>query len=154
MPKATFAMGCFWGPEKLFSAVEGVTDTAVGYAGGHMDNPTYAQVCRGGTGHAEVVQIEYDPNTVSYPQLLDAFWAHHDPTTHDGQSPDRGSQYRSMILSHDDAQSEAAQASLAARQKTLARAIVTQIEPLEAFYKAEDYHQRYLERTRTVCVAH
>jgi peptide-methionine (S)-S-oxide reductase len=151
MPKATLAMGCFWRPEKLFRAVDGVTDTAVGYAGGHVQNPTYRQVCQGDTGHAEVVQIEYDTNAVSYEQLLDVFWANHDPSTRDRQGPDRGSQYRCAIFTHDDAQAEAARASLARHQETLTREVATRIEPLEAFYKAEEHHQRYLERTGSAC---
>ncbi len=144
--KATFGMGCFWKPETIFRRKAGVTDTRVGYAGGHRANPTYRQVCSGSTGHAEVVQVDYDPGRVSYEDLLDVFWANHDPTQRDRQGPDVGSQYRSIILAHDDTQQEAAEASLAAHQARMSATIVTQIEPLTAFYPAEEYHQRYLEK--------
>lgn len=151
MSKATFAMGCFWAPEMCYRNVDGVTDAAVGYAGGHVDNPTYRQVCQGDTGHAEVVQVEYDPDKVSYAQLLDVFWANHDPTTSNRPAPDAGSQYRSAIFTHDHAQAEAARASLARRRVALSREIVTRIGPLEVFYRAEAFHQRYLEHGGGVC---
>lgn len=151
MAKATFAMGCFWKPEMIFRQVEGVTDARVGYAGGHVSEPTYRQVCGGDTGHAEVVQIDYDPERIRYEQLLDVFWENHDPTTRDRQGPDVGRQYRSAIFTHDDTQLADAQASLEARQSRLGKPVVTEIEPLQAFYMAEDYHQRYLEKTGRVC---
>ncbi|KEZ78787.1 peptide-methionine (S)-S-oxide reductase MsrA [Salinisphaera hydrothermalis] len=151
MAVATFAMGCFWKPEMIFRRLGGVEDTAVGYAGGHVPNPTYAQVCAGDTGHAEVVQIRFDPERIAYTDLLDVFWQHHDPTTRDRQGWDIGRQYRSAIFTHDDTQLAEARASLDARQAELNKPVVTDIEPLEAFYRAEDYHQRYLEKTGTVC---
>jgi len=146
--KATFAAGCFWGVEALFLALQGVSDTTVGYTGGHLDNPTYAQVCTDTTGHAEAVQIEYDPTLVSYEKLLDLFWENHNPTTLNRQGPDVGSQYRSIIYYHTAAQHAAALESkdnltLSKKHKT---AIVTQILPAEMFYPAEEYHQRYLEK--------
>lgn len=147
MATATFAMGCFWGPDGLFRGVTGVTDVAVGYAGGHVDNPTYEQVCSGATGHAEVVQVEFDPQQISYAGLLDVFWDNHNPTTRNRQGPDIGRQYRSVIFVRDDAQRATAEASLATRQQQLAQPIVTAIEPFTAFYRAEEYHQRYLEKT-------
>lgn len=152
MAVATFAMGCFWKPEMIFRRLDGVEDTAVGYAGGHVPNPTYPQVCAGDTGHAEVVQIRFDPARIGYTDLLDVFWQHHDPTTRDRQGLDIGRQYRSAIFTHDDTQLAAARVSLEARQAVLNKPVVTDIEPLDAFYRAEDYHQRYLEKTGTVCV--
>lgn len=146
MATATFAMGCFWGPENVFRRVAGITDVTVGYAGGHVDNPSYEQVCRGDTGHAEVVQVEFDPGRISYEALLDVFWANHDPTTRDRQGPDAGRQYRSAVFVHDDTQRAAAEASRANRQASLYAPIVTEIEALDAFYRAEEYHQRYLEK--------
>jgi len=146
--KATFGAGCFWGVEATFRSVEGVTDTAVGYMGGHTDHPTYKDVCSGETGHAEVVQVEYDPEVVSYKQLLAVFWEAHDPTQLNRQGADVGSQYRSVIFYHDEAQREVAE-----RAKTelngsdrFQREIVTAIEPAGSFWKAEDYHQQYLEK--------
>lgn len=147
MATATFAMGCFWGPDGVFRGVAGVTDVAVGYAGGHVDNPSYEQVCSGTTGHAEVVQVEFDPQQISYAGLLDVFWGNHNPTTRNRQDPDIGRQYRSSIFVRDDAQRATAEASLAARQQQLAQPIVTAIEPFAVFYRAEEYHQRYLEKT-------
>lgn len=146
MDKATFAMGCFWKPEVVFRRVAGVNDALVGYAGGDVENPSYQQVCRGDTGHAEVVQVEFDPGQVSYEQLLDVFWSNHNPTTRDRQGPDVGRQYRSAIFAHDDAQRAAAERSRQAQQESLREPIVTEIEPLDVFYPAEDYHQRYLEK--------
>ena len=148
MEKATFAAGCFWGVEAAFRQVEGVTSTAVGYSGGHLANATYKQVCSGTTGHAEVVQVEFDPATVSYDQLLNVFWENHDPTTLNRQGPDVGEQYRSAIFFHTPEQQAAA---LASKEKLQAsgkfrRPIVTEITPASDFYKAEDYHQQYLEK--------
>jgi len=152
--KATFGAGCFWGVEAAFRKTPGVTDTAVGYAGGTVENPTYEQVCTDKTGHAEVVQVEYDPEKVSYEQLLDVFWSSHDPTQLNRQGPDVGRQYRSVIFFHDDAQRAAAEKSKAALESSgkHSRPIVTEIEPAPTFHRAEDYHQRYLEkRGQTSC---
>ncbi|NNC24009.1 peptide-methionine (S)-S-oxide reductase MsrA [Salinisphaera sp. USBA-960] len=143
--QATFGMGCFWKPEKIFRQTPGVVDTRVGYAGGHVENPSYKQVCGGDTGHAEVVQVDFDPDRISYDALLDVFWANHDPTQRDRQGVDVGSQYRSLILTHNETQHQAAKASRNAHAAQMRLDIVTQIEPLEAFYPAEAYHQRYLE---------
>jgi peptide-methionine (S)-S-oxide reductase len=146
---ATFGAGCFWGPEAKFRRVEGVVDAAVGYMGGHVKNPSYEMVCTDETGHAEVVQVTYDPSIISYEQLLDVFWNMHDPTTPDRQGFDFGSQYRSVIFVHDENQRAAAEAS----KKRLAASghfddpIVTEIVAAGPFYRAEDYHQRYLEKT-------
>lgn len=146
--KATFGGGCFWGVEATFRGVEGVTDTAVGYMGGHTDNPTYKDVCSGQTGHAEVVQVDYDPVVVSYEQLLNVFWEVHDPTQLNRQGPDVGDQYRSAIFYHDDEQRDAAERSKAVLEQSdrFTRPIVTAIEPADTFWKAEDYHQQYLEK--------
>jgi peptide-methionine (S)-S-oxide reductase len=148
MKKATFGAGCFWGVEAAFRQVEGVADVAVGYLGGTLANPTYRDVCNGDTGHAEVVEVLYDPARVSYEQLLERFWAIHDPTTLNRQGPDFGTQYRSAIFYHDDEQKAAAEASRQALQASgrLRRPIVTEITPASAFYRAEEYHQRYLEK--------
>lgn len=148
MTQATFGAGCFWGVEAAFRQVPGVVETAVGYAGGAGENPTYEQVCTGTTGHAEVVQVEFDSEKVSYDALLDVFWACHDPTTLNRQGPDRGTQYRSAIFCDDDAQMAAARASKErlAQSGKHAREIVTTIEPAGPFYRAEDYHQQYLEK--------
>jgi peptide-methionine (S)-S-oxide reductase len=143
---ATFAAGCFWGVEASFRALPGVVETAVGYEGGALERPTYEDVCTDATGHAEVVQVTFDPERISFQQLLEAFWKLHDPTTLDRQGPDVGSQYRSAILVHDDQQRQAAEASKAAAQPRFRRPIVTRIEPAAAFWRAEDYHQRYLEK--------
>ena len=145
---ATFGAGCFWGVEESFRKVPGVIDAAVGYLGGHLINPTYRDVCTDTTGHAEVVQLEYDPAKVSYECLLDHFWNLHDPTTLNRQGPDFGSQYRSAIFYHDEeqkAQAEASKAKLAASGR-LRRPIVTEITPASTFYRAEEYHQRYLAK--------
>ncbi len=152
MAKATFAAGCFWGVEEAFRILPGVLKTTVGYAGGHLDNPTYERVCSGRTGHAESVLVEYDPEWVSYEQLLDVFWNEHDPTTLNRQGPDVGTQYRSAIFFHDAAQQAAAIAAKdRLEQGGRARApIVTEILPAAAFYPAEEYHQQYfLKRGRT-----
>jgi peptide-methionine (S)-S-oxide reductase len=146
--KATFAAGCFWGVEADFRMVEGVTATRVGYIGGHTDNPTYRQVCSHSTGHAEAVEVTYDPDRVGYDELLRVFWKGHDPTQVDRQGPDIGDQYRSAIFVHDDAQREAAEASQRAleREGRLRGPIATQIIPAGTFWEAEDHHQQYLEK--------
>jgi len=150
MAKAVFAAGCFWSPEESFRKVEGVTDTAVGYTGGHTDNPTYEEVCTGRTGHAEAVEVTYDPAVVSYDDLLKVFWEIHDPTTANRQGPDVGTQYRSAIYVHDDAQRTAAEASRDAEQGARgSRPIVTEIAPAGPFWRAEDYHQCFLEKRRS-----
>jgi len=146
--KATFGAGCFWGVEETFRKLKGVTDTAVGYAGGAKDNPTYEDVCTDETGHAEVVQVEFDPAKISYRELLDVFWANHNPTTLNRQGPDVGTQYRSVIFYHSPEQKAAAEESKNALAKSgrFKREIVTQIEPAPKFFRAEEYHQRYLEK--------
>lgn len=146
--KATFAAGCFWGVEAAFRQIEGVTSTRVGYAGGSSKYPTYRDVCSGTTGHAESVEVEYDPSKVSYEELLTVFWENHDPTTMNRQGPDVGTQYRSAIFFHDAEQSAAAQASKEELQKSgkYSRDIVTEITPASEFYEAEDYHQQYFEK--------
>jgi peptide-methionine (S)-S-oxide reductase len=146
--KATFGAGCFWGVEAAFRQVPGVVATQVGYTGGRTDNPTYRDVCSHTTGHAEVVEVEYDPARVSYDDLLSVFWTNHDPTQLNRQGPDVGDQYRSVIFFHSPEQEAAARASkerLAASGK-YRRPIVTLIEPAPTFYRAEDYHQQYLEK--------
>jgi peptide-methionine (S)-S-oxide reductase len=145
---ATFGAGCFWGVEETFRQMEGVISTQVGYAGGNKDNPTYEDVCTDATGHAEVVQVEFDPSTVPYERLLDVFWDSHDPTTLNRQGPDVGTQYRSVIFTHSPEQEAAAKASLA-RENSSGRSaspIVTQIEPAPPFWPAEEYHQQYLAK--------
>jgi peptide-methionine (S)-S-oxide reductase len=148
MRKATFGAGCFWGVEAAFRRVEGVADVAVGYLGGTLENPTYRDVCTDTTGHAEVVEVQFDPAKVSYEQLLDVFWQIHDPTTPNRQGPDFGTQYRSAIFYHDEAQKAAALASKAALESSgrFRRPIVTEVTPASTFYRAEEYHQRYLEK--------
>ena len=148
MEKATFGAGCFWGVEAAFRQLEGVKSTAVGYAGGATVNPTYREVCTDRTGHAEVVQVEFDPAQISYAHLLEVFWANHDPTQLDRQGLDIGSQYRSVIYYHSPEQQEAALKSVQELEARGAfrRPIVTKIEPAPAFYAAEDYHQQYLEK--------
>ena len=148
MAKATFGAGCFWGVEEAYRQVEGVTATAVGYAGGEVDDPTYETVCSGRTGHAEVVQVEYDPGRVSYEALLKLFWQAHDPTQVNRQGPDMGTQYRTVIFAHDDEQAEAARRSLDDEQASRRhrRDIATQIEPAPTFWMAEDYHQQYFSK--------
>jgi peptide-methionine (S)-S-oxide reductase len=143
---ATFAAGCFWGVEAAFRALPGVTRTAVGYAGGSVEQPTYKQVCRGRTGHTEAVEVEYDPRVISYDDLLATFWSTHNPTTRNRQGWDIGSQYRSAIFTHGEKQRTAALASRDAHQSGLKREIVTEIVPAERFWPAEDYHQQYLEK--------
>jgi peptide-methionine (S)-S-oxide reductase len=152
--RATFAAGCFWGVEASFREIEGVLKTTVGYTGGTVDHPSYEQVCSGTTGHAEAVEVWFDPATVSYTDLLDAFWAVHDPTTRDRQGWDFGSQYRSAIFFADPEQERQAIAARDARQESLTKEIVTQIVPATEFYGAEDYHQRYFEKHGgTVCAS-
>jgi peptide-methionine (S)-S-oxide reductase len=148
MAQATFGAGCFWGVEVAFRQVPGVIDAAVGYAGGTVADPSYQQVCTGRTGHAEVVQVEYDPARVSYEQLLDVFFANHDPTQLNRQGPDVGTQYRSVIFYHDEAQAEAARAAKEALQASgrYRRPVMTEIVPFSNFFRAEEYHQRYLEK--------
>ncbi|MGH2920691.1 MAG: peptide-methionine (S)-S-oxide reductase MsrA [Gaiellaceae bacterium] len=150
--RATFGAGCFWGVEAAFRQLEGVTATRVGYSGGQTENPTYEDVCAHGTGHAEVVEVSYDPERLSYDDLLQVFWAKHDPTQLNRQGWDIGDQYRSAIFFHDDEQQEAAVRSKAQEQTRHGPPVVTQIEPAQAFYEAEDYHQQYLEkRGRATC---
>ena len=148
MEKATFAAGCFWGVEAAFRQVKGVAEVTVGYTGGTLENPTYEDVCSDRTGHAEAVEVEYDPRVVSYEQLLDVFWDLHDPTTRNRQGPDVGSQYRSAIFSHTSEQAAAAQAAKerVEREGRYARPIVTEIVPAATFWRAEEYHQRYYEK--------
>lgn len=145
---ATFGAGCFWGVEAVFRRLAGVLDVVCGYAGGHVEHPTYEDVCTDSTGHAEVVQVTFDPAQVSYTKLLDVFFECHDPTQVNRQGDDVGSQYRSVIFYHDDAQKRAAQAAIARLQRSgrWARPVATSVEPLPAFYRAEEYHQRYLEK--------
>jgi peptide-methionine (S)-S-oxide reductase len=151
MAKATFGAGCFWGVEEAFRNVPGVTGTAVGYAGGTTEHPTYEDVCTDLTGHAEVVEVEYDPAQVSYDQLLDVFWQSHDPTQRNRQGPDVGTQYRSVIVYGADSQKNVATAYIAQLDKAhvFARPIVTRVERLKHFYPAERYHQDYLENHPT-----
>ena len=145
---ALFGAGCFWGIEEAFRQVEGVVETAVGYAGGKTPNPDYRQVCSGATGHAEVVEVEFDPVRVTYGQLLDVFWEIHDPTTLNRQGPDVGTQYRSVIFYQSPEQKTAAEASKAQLDaaRRFPRPIVTQIVPAATFTRAEEYHQRYAEK--------
>lgn len=145
---ATFGAGCFWGVELKFRGVEGVREAIVGYEGGETADPTYRDVCTGRTGHAEVVQVEYDPGVVSFGRLLDVFFTLHDPTTADRQGPDIGSQYRSAIFFHDESQKLAAESKIAslAAEGRFRRPIVTQVVPSRTFYRAEEYHQQYLEK--------
>jgi peptide-methionine (S)-S-oxide reductase len=148
MKKATFGAGCFWGVEATFRKVKGVKNTAVGYMGGSLDRPTYKDVCSDRTGHAEVVQVEYEPAEVSFDQLLNIFWENHDPTTLNRQGPDYGTQYRSAVFYHTPEQQVQAQASKEKLQASgrFKRPIVTEITPAATFWIAEDYHQQYLEK--------
>jgi peptide-methionine (S)-S-oxide reductase len=145
---AIFGAGCFWGVEQAFRQVDGVLDATVGYAGGHTESPSYRDVCSGATGHAEVVRVVFDPSRVSYEQLLEVFWGIHDPTQVDRQGPDVGSQYRSIILATTPAQEQAARTAKAALEARGAfpRPLATEIAPAGPFWRAEDYHQRYLEK--------
>jgi len=146
--KATFAAGCFWGVEASFRQIPGVISTRVGYTGGDFQNPTYKDVCTDRTGHAEAVEVDYDPAKVSYEDLLNVFWENHDPTQLNRQGPDFGTQYRSAIFFHSPEQEQGARASKAKLEKsgTYSRPIVTQIVPATTFFEAEDYHQQYLEK--------
>ncbi len=143
--KATFGAGCFWCVEHEFRKVKGVTATSVGYMGGSLRNPTYEEVCTDATGHAEVVQVEFDPSLISYEKLLDVFWHCHDPTSLNRQGPDIGKQYRSVIFCHDKGQEEEAKRSRETMQESgnFGKKIVTEILPAPDFYRAEDYHQQY-----------
>lgn len=144
--KATFGGGCFWGVEEAFRTLPGVISTTVGYEGGSLRNPSYEDVCTDRTGHAEVVQVEYDPARITYEQLLDKFWEVHDPTTANRQGPDVGTQYRSVIFYHSPEQKTAAEASTQREQPKYRRPIVTEIVPASDFWQAEDYHQQYLAK--------
>jgi peptide-methionine (S)-S-oxide reductase len=146
LERATFAAGCFWGVEASFREIEGVVGTRVGYAGGRTADPTYEQVCSDTTGHAEAVEVRFDPALVGYDELLNVFWSIHDPTTPNRQGWDLGSQYRSAVFFHDADQERQALASRNERQAALSGPIVTEIAPAPAFYEAEEYHQRYFER--------
>lgn len=146
MEKATYAAGCFWGIEATFQKINGVTKTTVGYMGGNLKNPTYEDVCTDKTGHAEVIQIQYDPTIITYEQLLETFWKIHDPTQLNRQGPDIGMQYRSAIFYHDEQQKKLAEESKNNEQKKYSKPIVTDITPAEEFYPAEEYHQKYLEK--------
>ena len=147
--KATFGAGCFWGVEAAFAAIHGVTATAVGYEGGQLDQPSYRDVCTNSTGHAEVVELDFNPSEVSFQQLLDAFFSLHDPTTLNRQGPDWGTQYRSAIFFHSPEQESQARAKieqLTAEGRFKPKRIVTNVEPAQTFWRAEEYHQRYLEK--------
>ncbi len=146
LQKATFGAGCFWGVEATFRRLAGVKSTQVGYAGGSMEHPTYHDVCTDRTGHAEVVEVAFDPQVISFPELLEVFWDNHNPTTLNRQGPDHGSQYRSVIFYHSPEQEAEARASRDAAQSRFPRPIVTQIVPAAPFWPAEDYHQQYLEK--------
>jgi len=150
--KATFAAGCFWGVEASFRKIKGVKGVTVGYTGGKTSKPTYEEVCTDRTGHAESVLVEYDPDTVTYDKLLDAFWDMHDPTTKNRQGPDFGSQYRSAIFYHSEDQKEKALASRESLQRSgkYSKPVVTEIVPASEFYPAEEYHQRYYEKHNLV----
>lgn len=152
MEKATFAAGCFWGPQVKFDRTPGVVETAVGFEGGAMDNPSYRDVCTDRTGHAEVIEVSFDPSKVSYRQLVDIFFSEHNPTQLNRQGPDVGTQYRSAIFYHSPEQKRAAEetiARLTAEQK-FPRPIVTQVVPAATFWPAEEYHQKYLEKRGAV----
>jgi peptide-methionine (S)-S-oxide reductase len=146
--KATFGAGCFWGVEATFRDIDGVVDAAVGYEGGHTHDPSYKDVCTDRTGHAEVVEVEYDPGKVSYDKLLEVFWAEHDPTQVNRQGPDIGTQYRRVIFYHTPALEQAARASTATLEASgrFRKPIATAIEPAQTFYRAEEYHQQYLAK--------
>lgn len=148
MEKATFGAGCFWGIEFAFRKVEGVKEAYVGYAGGNTPNPTYQEVCSGQTGHAEVVQVEFNPDKVSYEELLELFWAIHDPTTLNRQGPDVGTQYRSAIYFHSPEQEASIKSAILIIEESrkFENPIVTEIAPIDRFFMGEDYHQRYFEK--------
>ena len=147
--KATFGAGCFWQVEENFRAIDGVVDAVVGYEGGDVENPTYEQVCTGDTGHVEVTQVEFDPDKVSYEDLVRRYFEIHDPTQLNRQGPDVGWQYRSVIFTHSDEQAETARRVLESQQSRLDAPIVTAIEPAKPFWRAEEYHQCYLQKRRT-----
>jgi peptide-methionine (S)-S-oxide reductase len=144
--KATFGAGCFWQVEMAYREMNGVVDTAVGYEGGHVENPTYEMVCSGSTGHAEVTQVTFDPAVVSYEELVQKFLGVHDPTQVNRQGPDIGDQYRTAIFTHSDEQAEIARRLLESHQEKLGKPIVTQVEPATGFWRAEEYHQCYLQK--------
>ena len=144
---AAFAAGCFWGVEEFFLEVPGVVDAVSGYEGGFVANPSYEQVCSGSTGHAEAVLVTFDPTVVTYPELLEAFWRHHNPTTPNRQGPDRGTQYRSAVFTYNHEQELQAKESIDQFQGRFKRPIVTEVVPATTFWPAEAYHQRYTERT-------
>lgn len=148
MATATFGAGCFWGVEEAFRRTPGVTETAVGYMGGHLENPSYQAVCTDRTGHAEVVQVQFDPSQIDYERLLEIFWELHDPTTLNRQGPDVGTQYRSAVFYHDEAQKAAAAGMKARLQASgrFRRPIVTEITPASTFWRAEEYHQKYIQK--------
>lgn len=148
MEKATFGAGCFWGVETAFGRIPGVTETVVGYEGGHHEDPNYKDVCTGQTGHAEVVEVTFDPEKASYEALLDAFFLLHDPTQRNRQGPDWGTQYRSAIFFHSPEQEAAARATIArlTSEKKFPQPIVTEVLPARTFWRAEEYHQKYLEK--------
>ena len=152
METATFGAGCFWGVEVRFAQLPGVIDTAVGYEGGKLDNPSYKDVCTGRTGHAEVVQVKFDPARVSYSQVLDLFFALHDPTQRNRQGPDWGEQYRSVVFFHSPEQEAAAKQTIErlTREKIFSKPIVTEVVPAGTFWRAEEYHQKYLEKRGAV----
>lgn len=152
MEKATFGAGCFWGVQTTFDRVPGVIETAVGYAGGDLENPTYRDVCSHGTGHAEAVEVTFDPAKVSYAQLLDIFFNAHDPTQLNRQGPDHGTQYRSVIFYHSPEQQRTALETIArlTAERKFSRPIVTQVTPAQTFWQAEEYHQKYLEKRGAV----
>ena len=146
--KATFAAGCFWHVEDLFRKTKGVKSTKVGYTGGNLSNPTYEEVCTDRTGHAEAVEVDYDPDEISYEELLDVFWNNHDPTSLNRQGPDVGIQYRSSIFFHDETQKQIAEKSKKSLESSgkFSKKIVTEIHPAPEFYKAEEYHQKYFQK--------
>ncbi|WP_276256942.1 peptide-methionine (S)-S-oxide reductase MsrA [Halomontanus rarus] len=158
MDSATFGGGCFWCTEAAFKELDGIESVTSGYAGGHVEDPTYEEVCSGETGHAEVIQVEYDPDEIGYDELLEVFFMVHDPTTRDRQGPDVGSQYRSAIYTHDDDQREIVEEFVAALEAEAVYddPIVTEVEPLEEFYAAEEYHQDYYEKNpnQAYCAMH
>jgi methionine-S-sulfoxide reductase len=147
---ATFAAGCFWGVEEKFSKIKGVIDTEVGYTGGNIEDPTYEQVCSDKTGHAEAIQIKYDPFKITFEELLDVFWKIHDPTQVNRQGPDLGTQYRSAIFYHDKNQKQIAENSKLEEQKKYDNEIATEIVPAEEFYKGEEYHQDYYKKEKCI----
>jgi len=153
MEKATFGAGCFWGVESFFREVPGVSDAVSGYAGGHVANPSYRQVCSGATNHAEVVEVTFDPTKVSYEKLVDLFFKMHDPTQLNRQGPDHGTQYRTVIFAHSPEQARIAKAKIAELSASgrFSRPIVTTVEDAQPFWRAEDYHQRYFEKNGGSC---